>query len=224
MSEVADDLFRRLYNGSPFQGFSAHEWPLDLQGGKEHRLLSEVIERVRPRVVIEVGCWKGANAIRMAQQLSRLGIDGAVICVDTWLGSVDNWANTISGWDIRPTLKYGYPVLYYQFLANVLHSGTSDRIVPLPNTSDNAARLLRHHGVLADLIYIDASHEEEDVYRDVCSYWKLLRPGGVLCGDDWDAYWYGVICGVNRFASQQDLKIQSSGQMWLLSKPNVRHA
>jgi hypothetical protein len=124
----------------------------------------------------------------------------------------------VRDWDIRPYLKNGYPALYQQFLANVLHRGCADMIVPVPNTSAITARLLHRRGVVADLVYIDGSHDEEDVYQDLSAYWNLLRPGGVLCGDDWHAFWYGVICAVNRFAREHELPVQVTGQKWLLRK------
>jgi len=219
VSETAEGLLQTLYGADPYQGFSADAHPLDLHGGLDHPALTEIIRRLRPRIVFEVGSWKGANAIRMAKLLKELGVDGAVVCIDTWLGSVEHWnGGTSPEWDIRPMLKHGYPTLYYQFLANVVHAGVQDIVVPVPNTSDNAAKWLAGR-VTADLIYVDASHEEEDVYRDVCNYWQLLRPGGVLCGDDWHAYWHGVICGVNRFVKENGLNLRISGPMWSTEKP-----
>jgi len=35
-----------------------------------------------------------------------------------------------------------------------------------------------------DLIFIDGNHEFDFVLRDLQIYWKLLRPGGLLLGDD----------------------------------------
>jgi hypothetical protein len=219
VGEVAKGLIRRLHPTDPYAGFPYKDYPLDLQGGREDTLLARVLGDLRPRVVIEVGTWKGATAIRLASFLKQQGVDAVVICVDTWLGSVEHWEGSIPGWDIRPHLRHGYPALYYQFLANVLHSGCEDLIVPVPNTSANAACWLRRQGVTADLVYIDGSHEEDDVYRDLCNYWRLLRPAGALVGDDWHAYWFGVICAVNRFARERDLSVRTSEQTWMLRKP-----
>jgi hypothetical protein len=155
----------------------------------------------------------------MAGLLKEQGADAAVVCVDTWLGSVEHWAGSVPGWDVRPYLKHGYPTLYHQFLANVLHSKAEDVIVPVPNTSGNAARWLLRHRAVADLVYLDGSHEEDDVYQDLCNYWKLLRPGGALFGDDWHACWFGVICAVNRFAKERELAIYLAGPKWVLRKP-----
>lgn len=220
MGELAATLMRKLHPCDPYAGFPFHEYPLDLQGGQAGELLPRLIGERRPRVVVEVGSWKGATAIRIAGLLRELGHDAAVVCVDTWLGSLEHWDGSVRGWDIRPYLKHGYPSLYYQFLANVLHSRCDDLIVPVPNASSIAARWLRRQQVAADLVFIDGSHEEDDVYRDLCGYWPLLRAGGVLCGDDWHAYWPGVICAVSRFARERDLPVQTSGQQWVIGKPS----
>ena len=118
--------------------------------------------------------------------------------------------------------RHGYPTVYYQFLANVLYAGLQDYIVPLPNTSGIAARFLEKLKIQADLIYIDGSHDEEDVYADLASYWKLLRPTGVLIGDDWGAgqMEFGVICAVNRFMTKErQLKVQVWDNKWFVQKP-----
>jgi hypothetical protein len=147
------------------------------------------------------------------------GIDGAVICVDTWLGGLDHITRPKGAeWQIKPYYKHGYSQLYYQFLANVVHRGVQDYIVPLPNTSTAGARWLAQAGLLADLIYVDASHEEDDVYQDMEQYWKVLRPGGVMCGDDWALAWHGVVCAVNRFAKERELALQVLPPTWLVQK------
>jgi predicted O-methyltransferase YrrM len=82
-----------------------------------------------------------------------------------------------------------------------------------------AARWFARHQIQADLIYIDASHDEDDVYADLTHYWKLLRPGGIMLGDDWSDHWYGVICAVNRFAKEQQLPLKIVKPKWLSQKP-----
>ena len=39
--------------------------------------------------------------------------------------------------------------------------------------------------IQADLIYIDAAHDEENVYQDVIAWYPHLTLDGILCGDDW---------------------------------------
>src|SRR5690606_34665652 len=132
--------------------------------------------------------------LHMAEHLKRLDLDAAVLCVDTWLGGLEHWEyRDNEKWGIGQYCDHGYPKLYYQFLANVLHAQLQDYIVPLPTASSVAARYLKRAGVVADVIYIDASHEEDDVYQDLVQYWDLLSSQGILFGDDWHSTWFGVI-------------------------------
>jgi predicted O-methyltransferase YrrM len=219
LGAVAKELMAKLLPANPYAGFPYQNYALDLQGSPEEPLVRQVLTQLRPRVIVEAGSWKGDSAIRMAAILNELQSDAAIVCVDTWLGSIEHLAGTVQGWDIRPYIKHGYPALYHQFLANVMHRGCEDRIIPIANTSATGARWLLRQEVVADLVYLDASHEEDDVYQDLDLYWKVLRPGGVICGDDWHAFWFGVICGVNRFVKEHDLRLQVANQTWLLQKP-----
>jgi hypothetical protein len=101
----------------------------------------------------------------------------------------------------------------------VIQQGLQDWIVPFPNASATAARWLSVHKFSAGLACIDASHHEDDVYQDCVNYWALLQPSGVMFGDEWNAFHYGVICGVNRFAREVKVPIYTSGTTWIMQKP-----
>jgi cephalosporin hydroxylase len=49
-----------------------------------------------------------------------------------------------------------------------------------------------------DLVYIDASHLEENVVADLEAWYPKVRAGGLLCGHDW-GYYEGVEKAVHRF-------------------------
>jgi hypothetical protein len=102
-----------------------------------------------------------------------------------------------------------------QSLHNVWSKGFQDRIYPIPQTSTTAARILAYFGIKGDLVYIDADHTYEQVYRDLEFYAELLTPEGVLFGDDW-ADFAGVRMAVTRFAYERNLKVAVSGPAWVL--------
>ena len=195
-----DMLAALLHDVSPYEGFDPDAYAPDLQGwGSDDPIFRELIAAIRPKVIIEVGTWKGASAIHMARVAEELGLDTRIICVDTWLGSPEHFLAQQPGWRESLLLRNGFPHLYFTFLANVVRSGLSERIIPLPSTSENAAVILRARRIAAELVYIDAAHEEEPAYRDFRLYWDLLSPDGVLLGDDYIA-WEGVTRAANRFA------------------------
>ena len=212
-------LLHAIHAVDPYAGFAYATIPFDDQGwGSRSPAFAKLVARIRPRLCIEVGTWKGASAIELASHLEHLGLtDSKILCIDTWLGALEMWGdhsdNERHG---SLALKHGYPQLYYQFLANVCHKGMQQRIIPFPLPSVTAAQWLSLRGVRAELIYIDGSHEEEDVFADLTDYWDLLAAGGVMFGDDYS--WTGVRMAVNRFTSEHRLQLDHLEDKWLLAK------
>lgn len=212
-----------LYREDPYRDFPTRDYVLDLQGwNADAALIDHIVAERRPHIIIEVGSWKGASAVRFAESLKRHGIDGRILCVDTWLGALEFWTNDMPDFDRFAALQIrnGFPQVYYQFLANVILSGHQDIIIPLPNTSQTAARFLSRRGVRADLIYVDASHEEIDVYADLTAYWELLESAGVMFGDDYgNRDFPGVRAAVDRFAHERGEQLEViSGWYWRLCR------
>ena len=80
-----------------------------------------------------------------------------------------------------------------------------------------AARVLAEKNVQADAIYIDGSHDYHDCATDLRDYWPLVRHGGVLFGDDYQA-WPGVTRAVDEFVAQHRLEgcaVRRSGKFAL---------
>lgn len=188
------DILRTLWRGhDPFAGFPRHLFETDTQGwGSTHRWLTESLETLRPRIILEVGVWKGGSSIAMASELRRLQIDGVVIAVDTWLGAWDHWIQDEwfqhLGWD------HGYPTMSRKFMQNVLAHQLQDFVIPLPLDSLNSAHVLRHFGLRPDMIHLDGAHDFEAVTTDLRAWWPLLNPSGLLIADDYyeHTHWPGV--------------------------------
>jgi len=212
-------LFQAIHAVDPYQGFPYEEIPFDGQGwGSDSPAFGELVEKTKPRLIIEVGTWKGGSALEMAAHANRLHLsETRILCVDTWLGALEMWGDQTDAERFQSLrLKHGYPQLYYQFLANVCHRGMQQRIIPFPLPSVTAAQWLSLRGVRAGLIYVDGSHEEEDVFSDLTDYWDLLAPGGILFGDDYS--WTGVKMAVNRFAAIHRIPLEHLHDKWLLKR------
>lgn len=52
-------------------------------------------------------------------------------------------------------------------------------------------------------VYIDASHEYEDVKSDIETWWPLIRDDGILAGHDFDQTHPGVIKAVEEFSKDK---------------------
>jgi predicted O-methyltransferase YrrM len=197
------------------KNFDADAIGADMQGwGSQSPLFAQVIDKIKPREIIEVGTWKGASAIHMAKLARAHHPDAAVLCIDTWLGSMQHWDFD----DVRRDLdrEHGFPRVYHHFLANVVTSGLKDHVFGLPLSSLTAAELLIKRGARADLIYIDAGHAEREVFMDIDAFWPVLRSGGTMIGDDFS--WPEVQRAVHRFARLQKLEVMSFRQKWQLQK------
>jgi len=212
-----NQIIDALFGVSPYAGFAGPVGdPAPPGWGQNSPVFERLICEIRPRLIVEVGSWLGASAIRMAHHLGEQGISGTIVCVDTWLGSPVHWRTAEYRGELR--IMNGYPQLYYAFLANVMAAGHAGTILPLPQPSDNAARLLEELKLQAQLVYIDADHEATSVYNDLTNYWPLVAPGGTMFGDDFIADWPGVVRAVQMFAAKLGVQPEIDGNKWIIRK------
>ena len=202
----------------------------DRQGWhSDHPVFDRLVAETQPEAIIEVGTWKGCGAAHLAATSAsvahhdevsgvRVVSPSRVYCVDTWLGGIDHVLSDKPVDNLFPD-AFGSPRLYHQFIRNFADGAWAQlapRIYPIQNTSLNGARLLSALGVRAGLIYIDGSHEYEDVYADLLAYSQLLTPGGVMFGDDFRGF-PGVFTAVLRFAHETGRKLEEiDNNFWIL--------
>lgn len=69
----------------------------------------------------------------------------------------------------------------------------------------------------ADLIFLDGSHDYEDVKWECENYSKLVKPGGVLSGHDYNIF-EGVNKAVDEFGKRIDKPVQFlDGNIWYIN-------
>lgn len=156
-----------LDNGVTFQDF-----------GDDYTDLLDEICLTRPAVVIEIGSYSGRSSAAIGQCLRSW--QGTLICVDTWLGNPKTWFDP----DLRPSLrmKNGRPNVYETFCSNMINLNLTDTVVPLCQTSSNAAEILRKFDLDIGFIFWDSGHDQ--VRQDLELYLPLLASNGIFIGDD----------------------------------------
>ena len=69
---------------------------------------------------------------------------------------------------------------------------------------------------------MDSSHEVDETYLELALYYKVLAPGGLLFGDDYQ--WVSVRFDVDRFVQFHNLQLRTDAnqRMWAIPKPPIR--
>lgn len=190
--------YNDLTNVLPFNG---HGWYVNGQWLEKLITTNNVVN------IVEVGSWLGASTRHIASLLPK---NGMVYAVDVWEETVELVQHVSpNAWS---SIK---PIIYEQFLSNVVHAGLTHKIIPMKMTSQEAATVLATYEKQFDLVYIDAAHDTISVTKDLDSYFPfVVNNKGILCGDDWG--WASVRTAVFAFAEKQNLTIYADGNFWFL--------
>ena len=215
MPQVQANLMKALYGYDIWQNFQPTLTTLVPEGWNGDHPSLRRLALLGSRIAIDVGVWKGQSTICLALSMKRAGIDGCVIAVDTFLGSLEHWS---AGRELF-VRQHGMPNLFQTFLSNVWKAEVSDYVIPVPQTSVTAVKIFQRLTLRASVIHIDAAHEYEEVIRDAKEYWEILESGGYLVGDDYHETWPGVVQAAGEFSSRERCPLSIEPPKWILRKP-----
>ena len=144
----------------------------DFSQGDDVALRSLVLSRLcEGMVVVEVGSWLGDGSTAVIAEAIKDVPAARLFCVDTWKGSANVHAHMTYG---------GKP--FDEFMA---HTKKYESIIrPMAMLSVEAAALMQDGQ--ADVVFIDACHAYSEVKKDLAAWWPKVKPGGILCGHDYD--------------------------------------
>lgn len=146
-------------------------------------------------LICELGTYYGFLSATMG--LACAGSSRRLVVVDHMIGDHCEQED-------RETLS-----VYKKFVDNMVLMGVWDKIIPLPFKSYNpnildhaplldknlesttirelhlgAYEMILAMGMKFDLIYLDANHDEANVYKELQLYANVLKVGGIIVGDD----------------------------------------
>lgn len=143
-----------------------------ISGWLTHREAAFLYEAARavPRggKIVEIGSFLGRSTVCLAHG-SRAGNSAQIVAVDPHIGSPKH-AHLLQCTDTWP-----------HFLANLAQAGVADLVHAVHATSRDAAP-----GVPGpvDFLFVDGSHDLDDVRTDIECWLPKLRPGGVIAFHD----------------------------------------
>lgn len=132
--------------------------------------LHDLCQREGVRTAANVGTYTGRSAIEIARTAKE------VWCIDNFEG------NPGAAGDMNATYKKPGAV-YEQLLKNLSESPHPARFRIVIGDSAGAAHQVPDG---LDLVFIDADHRYSGIRRDIEAWRGKVRPGGILCGHDFE--------------------------------------
>jgi predicted O-methyltransferase YrrM len=146
--------------------------------GRDAATLDRLIKkRARPgMIVFELGTYTGRSAMTMLPHIKLM--QGKLYCVDWFRGNPGVTAEITTSYQKHNILEI--------FLNNIKEAGYEDYVTVLVGTSHDVSCIVAQNS--ADLIFIDADHRYSKVKSDILQWCPKLKPGGVICGHDFDRH------------------------------------
>jgi len=184
------------------------------------KLYDEMVHKAAENsTFVELGVFKGASAAHMCTSIFNSNKKINFYAIDWFKGSIehddmpehfpehlfgsnrDNWLYQHCIENLEPAINLG--------LVNVIKKSAMDA---LSLFDDNTI----------DFCFHDASHEYEDLMKELPLWWNKIKPGGYFGGHDYGNWSFiGVSRAVNKLAEQYDLHItyRATEDSWLIQKP-----
>ncbi|CAM9860575.1 unnamed protein product, partial [Ectocarpus fasciculatus] len=176
-----------------------------------------LLDKEKTACIIELGSWLG----RSGEYFARSAPNAVIFAVDLWDNAVilaDK--HYCSNPENLAILNVG--PLHDRFMSNMweykynVNDGKARGIVPMHMDAIDGLVLLKSAGVKPDLIYVDASHHYDGVYRDIKKTLELF-PDAHIVGDDYD--YPDVRRAVQDCAKENKLEVFESGnKCWTYSR------
>jgi predicted O-methyltransferase YrrM len=143
--------------------------------------LAAILVGLRPKIVVELGVWKGGSAIPMAITLREIG-SGRLVAVDAWSAevSVSGQENDHLKWWGETMGADGHEHAFRTFMARLEKHNAADRCQVIRKRTD-AAEVPSS----IDVLHHDANHGPQAVL-DVERWAPAVRVGGYFIVDDLD--------------------------------------
>lgn len=167
-------------------------WLTDAEG----ILLENLARENKTGNIVEIGSWKGKSTIRLAKG-TIAGKKNMVFAIDPHTGSPEH--KKALGEDLNT---------YQEFEQNIKKAGVENYVVPIVETSEEAAITFN---APVGLVFVDGNHEYEYVKKDFDLWYPKLVSGGIIAFHDNN--WPGPKKLIDEISSNPDLLIKSKNHV-----------
>lgn len=152
---------------------------------------------------VEIGSFLGKSSSYMGVEIMNSHKNIKFDCIDHWVGSTEHNDGTDWGFD------FDVDKLYETFLENI--KPVKSFINPIRKPSLEA--VLDYDDNSVDFIYIDASHDYDNVLADLRAWYPKLKSNGIIAGHDFP---HPPVClAVKDFFGDREVAVY--GQTWLVN-------
>ena len=139
---------------------------------------------VKSLEIVEIGCYVGDATAIFAGYFKHIY-------------AVDPWEN---GYDPTDAASYQHPMAIIEKQFDEM-ARNYNNISKLKMPSDEAVKHFPH----IDAIYIDGVHTYDGCKKDLNLWRNLVKPGGFICGHDYQSRFPGVMKAVDEFGKPDKL-------------------
>ncbi len=155
------------------------EIPKDIQGWFDFSDYYWRVANALPNgsIIIELGPWLGLSTLFLAESLDEFQKPNCTIyAIDTWKGSPSEQAMfdyVIAGSPVSPKTR---------FERLMTRNGVEQVVIPVESDSVKAA--VQFKDGVADFIFFDTEHTEEQLTAELIAWLPKLKPGALFGGHD----------------------------------------
>ena len=165
------------------------------------RLLSERLEE-EPRSGAEVGVWRGGNAADLLAHFKNLSL----LLVDAYDAKLSRSISNTKQDEYQKAFEEAWTYTFpYRTRSTFL---LTDTLTAAESVEDQSL----------DFVFLDASHDFDSVRDDILAWRSKVRPGGIMCGHDYDGRgdkkgFFGVRRAVHSIF-EDDQVMKRAGLVW----------
>lgn len=128
--------------------------------------------------ILEVGTWMGQGSTMI--WLHYMPPDSQLVCIDKWSAYITE--NDLNAGPSHYIAMNDLSRTAINVSLNAIESATDKNVIVVKADSAQALALFKEN--YFDFVYVDGSHYYSNVKADLAIAKRLVKNGGILCGDD----------------------------------------